>query len=1329
MTTPTPHVGQRICLYTNHDSSGAHDDHKYLGTVRYIGAVPPTKGDWLGVEWDLKQGTSKGKHSGTYDKTGIEYFQCKVSGTGSFLRPQALEPNFAGQSFWSAVENRYANADSALTTSGLDKDASFKLEVTDLTSIGQRFSKLESLREIGLEWQGVNGAGTESDRRFVRQRLTAVKKLNLSYSQVASVEELARIVQDLPRLDTLNFKFVLQSTRADRATARNVCISQAGQIDPESNVDGLDHSLPNLVQLEFGDNLVASLNSHSPLHLPKLQSLNLEGNDISDWRQIACVGQSLPSLATLLVARCKVVDIPAPADAATKLPSLHHLSLSQTKIASWSSINHLALTVPQLDSLSLDGVALANNLPERYFRLGVIARIGSIKMLDNSPVSDTEREDAELWYLSMVDKESGTDFDKQENHPRWKELAQKYDRSPANDAPSAKKVSDRFIQLNIVEDNTLTTVKVRTLPESRTLLLRTLIGKALSKPLPKTKYKLVALLQPSAEGETEPLEVEIDPKDEGKEVGWWGLTDGDAIRVPMSGGFSLARTPSLDSTLHIVAQHSPKQPAASFQSPPSRRKARPSTADSNSTTTSSIAQRVVGGVQTDSSSLSSATSYSSAQERLKMPGSDYLTPYAVAILEQQQLQSRSVNPSTASAERAPESGLPKPAKTGNKLLAKLGLSSKSKKTKNNSSSSRVWLDDPIAAYQAQQRAMTNSIGNKAVSAQQQIKNAAIHVREQGIKAVKLVKKKLSSKTPKEELPKTWEEYQTRYVNNEMDLEDPPIPPALTEDGKPTPLESRCFMPPMPANEAARQNVVNRLDLFGTKAAAESTTTLQLGATRQNDDNTSVTPSTARSHVSNVEEAVCSMKDHPAFRDIVSKCKDMFDSKVSMLTVLDDEQQLFLVTGGMDLGSGLPRSVTFCAHAIMDDDNNGMVVLDAKDDWRFANSVPATQLGARFYAGVPLLAPSFGDPEAPPIPIGTLCVADDRPREGFTDEQRQYLHDMAAKASAEVEKWVNDRMMGKLSRLEESFQASAISLPAEAERLRPEPLEDEPARSVTPVSISAASLPIPPQRSERRPKTPIQAPSPAPMGELPPPPSAVSSPVVRSPYNEHMRSGSDAISDATSSSVSRRNSVDAVSISSATTALTAPSIASNTNRSIKTYTRSANSSTGLSLAVTSEAPVSAIPRDLQKIFDQAVRMLAKALDLSLVYLVSLDMSQQHITGSPILKVLASHGMPTPAPSFDPALHLKALRAPEGGLLYKNPKFESTPNATLSNSPAFAQGMLIPILEVRRTGYVLSGYTKQVERQFEQKDLSMMIKFAEQLEAFCTKVGKGSNNIVA
>jgi dynactin complex subunit len=40
-------------------------------TVRYIGQVQGTNGDWLGVEWD---DPTKGKHDGSHN--GVKYFDC-----------------------------------------------------------------------------------------------------------------------------------------------------------------------------------------------------------------------------------------------------------------------------------------------------------------------------------------------------------------------------------------------------------------------------------------------------------------------------------------------------------------------------------------------------------------------------------------------------------------------------------------------------------------------------------------------------------------------------------------------------------------------------------------------------------------------------------------------------------------------------------------------------------------------------------------------------------------------------------------------------------------------------------------------------------------------------------------------------------------------------------------------------------------------------------------------------------------------------------------------------------------------------------------------------
>lgn len=58
-TLPSP--GTRILYQKQHN-----------GTVRYVGPVDGTSGEWLGVEWDDAE--ARGKHDGVKD--GRRYFRC-----------------------------------------------------------------------------------------------------------------------------------------------------------------------------------------------------------------------------------------------------------------------------------------------------------------------------------------------------------------------------------------------------------------------------------------------------------------------------------------------------------------------------------------------------------------------------------------------------------------------------------------------------------------------------------------------------------------------------------------------------------------------------------------------------------------------------------------------------------------------------------------------------------------------------------------------------------------------------------------------------------------------------------------------------------------------------------------------------------------------------------------------------------------------------------------------------------------------------------------------------------------------------------------------------
>ncbi len=107
-----------------------------------------------------------------------------------------------------------------------------------------------------------------------------------------------------------------------------------------------------------------------------------------------------------------------------------------------------------------------------------------------------------------------------------------------------------------------------------------------------------------------------------------------------------------------------------------------------------------------------------------------------------------------------------------------------------------------------------------------------------------------------------------------------------------------------------------------------------------------------------------------------------DTPIAFVSIVEADRQRFLAAFGSDL-SETPRSVSFCAHAMLE--NELMVVPDATEDARFADNPLVTGgPGIRFYAGAALKTEEG-------TPIGSLCVMDTAPRpDGLTAFQRDGL---------------------------------------------------------------------------------------------------------------------------------------------------------------------------------------------------------------------------------------------------------------------------------------------------------------------------------------------------
>jgi diguanylate cyclase (GGDEF)-like protein len=137
--------------------------------------------------------------------------------------------------------------------------------------------------------------------------------------------------------------------------------------------------------------------------------------------------------------------------------------------------------------------------------------------------------------------------------------------------------------------------------------------------------------------------------------------------------------------------------------------------------------------------------------------------------------------------------------------------------------------------------------------------------------------------------------------------------------------------------------------------------------------------------------------------------------MALIALVGSECGWFKSVLGLDAAEA-PRDVSFCAHAILNDDT--LVVEDATLDPRFAdNPLVAGDLHIRFYAGHPLHAPEGSR-------VGTLCVIDSKPRK-LAPADLQTLRDLAALAETELQRGLLNEIQRELVRERDDLQRKAM----------------------------------------------------------------------------------------------------------------------------------------------------------------------------------------------------------------------------------------------------------------------------------------------------------------
>ena len=129
----------------------------------------------------------------------------------------------------------------------------------------------------------------------------------------------------------------------------------------------------------------------------------------------------------------------------------------------------------------------------------------------------------------------------------------------------------------------------------------------------------------------------------------------------------------------------------------------------------------------------------------------------------------------------------------------------------------------------------------------------------------------------------------------------------------------------------------------------------------------------------------------AFDDVARLATLICDTPIAIISFIDEKREWFKAKIGFDFDE-IPFHESFGAHAILQGEI--LIFLDPSYDVRFRSNFLVTQMGIRFYAGIPLVA---FDGHA----LGTLAVMDRIPHL-LTAEQIDSLRILARRIVSELE---------------------------------------------------------------------------------------------------------------------------------------------------------------------------------------------------------------------------------------------------------------------------------------------------------------------------------------
>eukprot|EP01063_Lacrimia_lanifica_P012913 TRINITY_DN19603_c0_g1_i1.p1 TRINITY_DN19603_c0_g1~~TRINITY_DN19603_c0_g1_i1.p1 ORF type:complete len:537 (+),score=169.54 TRINITY_DN19603_c0_g1_i1:77-1687(+) len=382
------------------------------GTVRFYGTVAqsPDRGVYLGVEWD-DPAAGGGKYDG--EIFGTRYFTAAPK-SSSFLKVEKVEQ---GRALDDVLRQRYSIADAAVEAATERererKSAGVKTRREGLCSVvaGKTVKAAADgsyplMRNVSASGLPVQSCGD------MRRWFPNITDLNLSYTLVSRWATVVDVLEHLPSLRSLTLShnhfepFVAsESARSEKSfpSLTSLAVTQTNfSWDAVRHLLGL---LPELTELNASDNPFTT----APLaaaEAPALSVLRLDRTNVASWDALSQDLAGAGSLQQLHLSGTPLAAIGPAAPGGEEGESVGWLSLAGrlkglylrgTRIAEWTSVENLARL--GVEALCLTETPLTDAMSEHERRCLVIAQVPGLATLNRSPVTDSERVEAERFFI------------------------------------------------------------------------------------------------------------------------------------------------------------------------------------------------------------------------------------------------------------------------------------------------------------------------------------------------------------------------------------------------------------------------------------------------------------------------------------------------------------------------------------------------------------------------------------------------------------------------------------------------------------------------------------------------------------------------------------------------------------------------------------------------------------------------------------------------------------------------------------------------------------------------------------------------------------------